>query len=160
MTDAPTSSADSGLKAQINKDLKTALLSGDKDRATVLRGLKSVILYAEVAKGSRDAGLPDDEIQALLSKEAKKRQESADLYKQGGNLEKAEAELAEKVMIEAYLPAQLSETEVHALVDEVANELGGVSKETMGRIIAGVKSKSGGAADGALVARLVKERLG
>ncbi len=146
-------------KEQIDKDLKTALLGGDKERASVLRSIKSAILYEEVAKGVRGDGLPDDEILRILNKEAKKRQESADLYIQGGNQEKADAELAEKVVIETYLPAQLGEDEVRSLVDEVSAEQGGISKQTMGAAIAAVKVKSGGAADGALVARLVKERI-
>jgi uncharacterized protein len=87
------------IKEQIDRDLKAAMLGGDKVLTTTLRGLKSAILYAEVASNQREAGLPDNEIVNLLGKEAKKRQESADLYRQGGNNEKAEAELAEKSVI-------------------------------------------------------------
>lgn len=148
------------LKAKIDQDLKAALLGGDKDKALTLRGMKAAILNEEVAKGIRDTGLPDDQIIAILQKEAKKRQESADLYVQGGNQEKADAELSEKKIIEAYLPAQLGEDEINALIDEVVAENGAASKETMGATIAAVKQKSGGAADGATVARLVRERIG
>ncbi|MET0779310.1 MAG: GatB/YqeY domain-containing protein, partial [Candidatus Saccharimonadales bacterium] len=88
------------LKQRIDQDLKVALLGGNKVLATTLRGLKSVILYAEVAKGVRDEGLGDDEIITLLAKEAKKRQESADLYEQGGSPERARLELDEKTVIE------------------------------------------------------------
>src|SRR5690348_5859158 len=112
------------LKSRIDQDLKTALLAGDKVLATTLRGLKSVILYAEVAKGMREQGLPDDEIVVLFSKEAKKRQESADLYKHGGNEEKAAAELEEKKVIESYLPAQMSEEELSKIIDQTIKELG------------------------------------
>lgn len=147
------------LKDKLQADLKTALLGGDKDRALVLRGMKAVILNEEVNKGIRDTGLPENEIIGLLQKEAKKRQESADLYVQGGNQEKADAELSEKKIIEEYLPAQLGEGEIGKLVDDAVAEIGPVAKETMGRIIAHVKDKSGGAADGGTVARLVKERL-
>lgn len=147
------------LKTQIDQDLKSALLAGDKDLATTLRGIKSVILYAEVAKGSRDEGLSDDEIIALLTKEAKKRQESADLYKKGGNEDRATAELREKDVIEKYLPAQLSDDELKALVDASVAELGVSSVQGMGQVIAAVKSKAGAAADGARIAALVKERL-
>lgn len=146
-------------KEKIDQDLKAALLAGDKEKATVLRGLKSAILYEEVAKGVRDSGLADDQIISILQKEAKKRQESADLYVRGGSQEKADAELAEKKILEAYLPAQLGEAEIGALIDEVVSENGAVTKETMGPTIAAVKQKAGGAADGATVARLVKERL-
>lgn len=147
------------LKQQIEQDLKTALLAGDKARATTLRGLKSVILYAEVAKGVREQGLPDDEIIALLSKEAKKRQESADFYEKGGSEERKAAELAEKVIIEAYLPKQLAEEEVIKIVEEAIAAADDNSPQSMGRIISTVKQKTGAVADGSLIARLVKERL-
>ncbi|HLZ14411.1 MAG TPA: GatB/YqeY domain-containing protein [Candidatus Saccharimonadales bacterium] len=147
------------LKERIDQDLKKALLAGDKSLATTLRGLKSVILYAEVAAGSRDTGLPDEEITALLAKEAKKRQESADLYTKGGSAERAEAELAEKRVIESYLPKQLSDDELKQLVDAVVKELGASTPQAMGQVISKVKEKSNGAADGARVAAAVKERL-
>jgi uncharacterized protein YqeY len=147
------------LKDKIDQDVKAALLGGDKERALTLRNIKAAILNEEVAKGIRDSGLPDDQIIAILQKEAKKRQESADLYIQGGNQEKASAELSEKKIIEEYLPAQLSEDEVKELIDVVETEQGAVTKETMGATIAAVKQKSGGAADGATIARLVRERI-
>ncbi|MDB5181539.1 MAG: hypothetical protein JWP13_302 [Candidatus Saccharibacteria bacterium] len=146
-------------KEKIDQDIKAALLGGDKERASVLRGVKSAVLYEEVAKGVRAEGLPDDEVLRILSKEAKKRQESADLYIQGGSQEKADAELSEKKIIEEYLPAQLSEDDISKLIDAIVAENGAISKETMGATIAAVKARSGGAADGATVARLVKERM-
>src|SRR6185436_15726373 len=100
------------LKQQIDADIKQAMLGGDKVLTTTLRGLKSAILYVEVAKNKREEGLTDDEITEVLSKEAKKRQESADLYVQGGNQVKADEELVEKIVIEKYLPAQISEDEL------------------------------------------------
>ncbi len=111
------------LKQRIDQELKQALLGGNKTLATTLRGLKSVILYAEVAKGARDKGLSDEEILTLFAKESKKRQESADLYVRGGNQEKADAELEEKQVIDAYLPKQLSDDELYAAVDGAINEL-------------------------------------
>jgi uncharacterized protein YqeY len=147
------------LKARIDQDLKVALLAGDKVLATTLRGLKSVILYAEVAKGVRDTGISDEEITALFSKEAKKRQESADLYKQGGNEEKATAELTEKAVIEQYLPKQLSDEELQQLVDAAVAEVGADGPSAMGQVIGAVKQKTAGQADGGRIAQLVKERL-
>lgn len=147
------------IKEQIDADLKQAMLSGDKVLATTLRGLKSAILYAEVAKGVRDEGLPEAEVIDLLSKEAKKRQESADMYVQGGNQEKADAELAEKKVIEQYLPEQLSDEEILKLVDEAIQQTGASGPQAMGQVIGLVKQKTAGQADGATIARLVKERL-
>lgn len=146
------------LKEKIDQDLKQAMLAGDKTLVTTLRGLKSVILNEEVAKGLRSDGLPDEEIIGLFVKEAKKREESADLYRQGGNGEKEQAELAEKVVIEQYLPEQMSEDELGRLVDEVMSQIG-KEPSKMGQIIGSVKQKAGSAADGATIARLVKEKL-
>lgn len=147
------------LKERLDQDLKTALLAGNKTLATTLRGLKSVILYAEVAAGSRDKGLSDEEIVALFAKEAKKRQESADLYKQGSDEARADAELEEKKVIEAYLPQQLSDEDLLAVVDGVIAELGVSGQQAMGQVIGQVKQKTAGQADGARIAQLVKQRL-
>lgn len=147
------------LKARIDRDLKQAMLSGDKTLVTTLRGLKSVILYAEVEKGSREQGLADEDVTQLLTKEAKKRQESADLYRQGGNEDRAAAELTEKVVIEKYLPEQMSEAEIAQLIDLAMKELGANNSQQMGQVIGKVKAETKGAADGATIARLVQQRL-
>jgi uncharacterized protein len=147
------------IKQQLEQDLKTALLAGNKDRVTTLRGLKSVILYAEVAQGVRDTGLEDEAILTLFAKEAKKRQESADLYVQGGNQEKADAEIAEKQIIEEYLPKQLTDEELFVIVDQVLAGFESPTPQLMGQIIGQVKQKTEGRADGARIAKAVKERL-
>ncbi len=147
------------IKQKLQDDVKAAMLAGDSLRLETLRGLKSVILYAEVAAGKREEGLTDDEILALFSKEAKKRQESAELYVQGGAQEKADKELAEKAIIEVYLPAQLSEVELMAVIDAVLNEVKPAGLQQMGQVIGQVKSKVGNTANGSLIAKLVKEKL-
>ena len=147
------------LEQRIEQDLKTALLAGDKVKVTTLRGLKSVLLYAKVAAGTRDESLSDEAVIALLSKEAKKRQESADLYKQGGSQERADAELTEKALIETYLPTQLDEAELRKIVEEVIAETHASGMADMGRVIGAVRAKTQGTADGAAIAQLVKERL-
>jgi uncharacterized protein YqeY len=147
------------VKEQIDADLKTAMLAGEKTLVTTLRGLKAAILNVEVAEGVRDTGLTDDKIIVLLQKEAKKRQESADLYNQGNRSELADKELIEKSVIEKYLPAQISEEELSVIVDSVITESGANNMQSMGQVIGAVKAKAGVSADGALVARLVKERL-
>lgn len=144
---------------QIDKDLKQAMLAGDKELVSVLRGLKSAILYEEVAQNKRDEGLPEQTVVTILQKEAKKRQESADMYAQGGDSERAEKEKRELEVIKAYLPQMMNEEEVTQLVDEVIQENPNVDKSKMGMIISEVKSRSNGRAGGALIARLVKERL-
>jgi uncharacterized protein YqeY len=147
------------LEQKIEQDLKTALLAHDAQRVSVLRGLKSVLLNVKVAEGKRDSGLDDDAVLTIFAKEAKKRQESADLYKQGGRQEKANAELAEKAIIEGYLPAQLGEAELDAMVNEAIKATGAEGPKDMGRVIGQVKQKTGASADGGLIAKIAKEKL-
>jgi uncharacterized protein len=149
----------SDIVTKITADLKQAMLAGDKKLATTLRGLKSVILYEEVARGAREKGLSDEDIVSLLSKEAKKRQESADLYKKGGNEERANDELAEKVIIEQFLPEQIGDDELSAVIEEaiVASEASSI--KDMGKVIGIAKEKLGSTADGARIAQAVKEKL-
>ena len=144
---------------QLTDDLKAAMLARDSATVETLRGLKSAILYAEVASGKRESGLSEDEILALLAKEAKKRQESADLYVQGGAQDRADKELSEKAMIEQYLPAQLTEGELLGLVDATIAHMQADGPQAMGKVIGAVKANAGPSADGAVIARLVKERL-
>lgn len=148
------------LKQRLDQDLKTAMLAGDKIQTTSIRGLKSAILYEELAQGKRDIGLPDQEIVSLLQKEAKKRQESAELYEKGGSPERAAAERTEKRLIETYLPEQLSDEELSGLIDVTVKAVGLLSTQTMGQIISQVKQSGGGAVDGGRIARAVKDRLG
>jgi uncharacterized protein YqeY len=147
------------LEQRIEADLKTAMLARETGRVDALRMVKSVLLNAKVAEGKRDTGLSDAEVITLLAKEAKKRQESADLYVQGGNQARADGELAEKALIEQYLPAQLSEAELGQIVDQVMSELQPAGLSAMGQVIGAVKAKVGASADGAVIARLVKEKL-
>lgn len=147
------------IKEKLEADIKTAMLSGDKSLVTTLRGLKSAVLNVEVEKGKRETGLGDDEVIALFQKEAKKRQESADLYDQGGSPERRDKELAEKKVIEQYLPEAMSEADITAIIDEVIVTMGANGMSAMGQVIGMVKQKAGAAADGATIARIVKEKL-
>ena len=147
------------LETTLNDDLKQAMLARDERTVSVLRMLKSTLLYAKVAAGNREEPLPDAAVIDLLAKEAKKRQESADLYTRGGNSEKAQQELAEKAVIERYLPEQLSEDDLVKIIREVVQEQSATDMTKMGQVIGTVKAKTGASADGAVIARLVKEQL-
>ncbi len=147
------------LEQKLEQDIKTALLAGDSTKATTLRGLKATLLNVKVAEGKRDSGLKDEEVQAVFAKQAKQRQESADMYIQGGNQTKADEELVEKAIIEEYLPKQLSEEEISKMIDEAIVSTGAAGPAGMGQVIGQVKSKAGASADGAVIARLAKEKL-
>ena len=150
------------MKDTLQNDLKTSMLARDSFTTDVLKGLKTAIQYEEVAKSKREEGLSDDEILAVFKKESKKRQDSIDMYKQGNNLEQAEKETKEKAIIDAYLPAQLTEDQVNELIDETLNELGisGPTRQDMGKIMGAVKSKAGPNLDGSMLAKLVNQRIG
>jgi len=145
------------IEQQVEQDVKSAMLARDSHRTETLRGLKSVFLYAKVSSGKRDEALSDDEAIALLSKEAKKRQESADLYIKGGDQARADKEIIEKEIIESYLPPKLSDDELEAIVDDVVSKA--PEPKNMGQIIGEVKKQTAGSADGGEIARLVKEKI-
>ncbi len=147
------------LKEDINNDLKTALLGGDRFKGEVLRGLKSVILDEEVKQNKRDDGLDDTTIEQLIAREIKKRGDSATQYAAAGRPELSETELKEAEVIKAYLPAQASEEEILEVIKKVVAELGVSDMSGMGQVIGGVKKELGNSADGALVAQLVKNTL-
>ena len=147
------------LKERINEDLKTALLSGDRFRAEVLRGLKAAILNEEVAKSARDEGLSDEAIEQVVAREVKKRNESAELYATNGREESAESERREAEVLSTYLPEQLSEADLAAIVAQTIDEMGATGMQQMGMVIGAVKQKVGNTADGATLARIVKDTL-
>lgn len=147
------------LKAQLDNDIKAALLGGDRFVADVLRGLKAVILNEEVAQGKRDAGLDDATIEQLIAKEVKKRNDSVQQYTAANRPELAEAEASEAKVLDAYLPEQLSEDDIRKTIIETMTALGVSGPAAMGQVIGAVKGKLGNTADGATIARLVKESL-
>lgn len=149
------------VKEQLQQDLKTAMLARDSFKTDVIKGLKSAILYAEVAAGKREEGLSDEEILAVFKKESKKRAESAELFEKGGRTESAEKERREKEVIDAYLPKQLSEDELQKLIDDAAAAMGlsQITKQDMGKVIGAVRAKGGAEVDGALLAKLVNARI-
>lgn len=147
------------LKALIETDLKNALLSGERFKADTLRNLKAAILNEEVAQNKRDEGLADEEVEKVVAREVKKRSESVKLYTEAGRQELADTEAEEISVIEVYLPKQLSEEEIKKAVDEAIAILGVSGPQAMGQVIGSVKARLGNTADGAVVARLVKEAL-
>lgn len=147
------------LKEQINIDLKTALLGGDRFTGEVLRGLKAAILNEEVAKSKREEGLDETSIEELITREIKKRNESATIYDGAGRPELSETERAEAKVLAVYLPAQVSEVEIMKAIERSSAELGVSSMAGMGQVIGAVKKEFGTSADGALIATLVKKTL-
>lgn len=147
------------LKDKIQDDTKAALLGGDRVVADTLRNLKAAILNEEVAQGKRDEGLSDAEIEKIIAREVKKRNESVAIYEQNGRPELAETERQEAEIISRYLPEQMSEDELREVVKNKVTELGVGGPQAMGQVIGAVKQQVGNSADGALIAKIVKETL-
>ena len=144
---------------QIERDLKAALLGGDKVTTEALRTVKSTLQNEAISLGVRDAGLDDEQAQKVLAKESKKRTEAAELYQKAGAEDRAKAELNEKSIIDKYLPEQMDEAAVKQIVQEEVAKIPQSTPADMGKIIGAVRAKTGGAADGGLIAKLVKESI-
>jgi uncharacterized protein YqeY len=147
------------LKQRIQDDLKAALLGGDRFVAETLRTLKAAILNEEVAQSKRDVGLNDDEIEKIIAKEVKKRNEAAALYDQNMREDSAANERREAEILGKYLPEQLNDAELKTIVDAKVAELEATGPQMMGQVIGAVKKEVGSRADGAMIAQLVKQAL-
>jgi uncharacterized protein YqeY len=145
------------LQQRIDDDLKQALREGDKHRLSVLRMLKSAVIYAAVA--SRPSELTNEDVVKVLRKEAKQRQDSADAYEKAESFDRRDAELSEKAIVEEYRPAQMDEATLEKEVNAVIHELGPLSPQTLGRIIGAAAQRVAGQADGGRVAAMVREKL-
>lgn len=146
------------LKQRIQDDLKAALLGGNRFESETLRGLKAAILNVEVAEGKREDGLDDAGIEQVIAKEIKKRNEAAALYDQNMREDSADEERRQADIMSRYMPKQLNEAELKTIVDAKVAELGADVK-MMGQVIGAVKKEVGNTADGAMIAKLVKEAL-
>lgn len=147
------------LKELVSNDMKTALLGGNRFEGDTLRNLKAAILNEEVAQNKRDTGLSDAEIEVIIAREVKKRRESIALYEANNRPELAQSEKDEVAVLEKYLPEQLSEADLGKIVDAKIAELGVSGVAAMGQVIGAVKKDAGNSADGATLARLVKDAL-
>lgn len=142
--------------SNFQEDLKQAQLSRDETKVSTLRMLLSELKNAEIAKGEQ---LSEEDIIGVLAKEAKKRKEAAAGFRQGDREQQAQKEEAELLVLEQYLPKQLSSEELTKIVEQTINELGANSLADMGKVIGVVMGKVKGQADGGVVSGLVKERL-
>lgn len=139
------------LAERVKSDLQTAMKAGEKDRVGTLR-----LVLSELQKAAKDGS--SDEL-AVLRRERKRRYESARAFRDGGRPELADVEEAEASVIEAYLPAELSDEQLRALVDRAVSETGAQSPRDMGRVMPVAMREVDGRADGRRVSEAVKEAL-
>lgn len=139
---------------QVKQDVTTALKAGDRERATALR-----LITNELQKAHKEAaGTEADEV-AVLQRERKRRIEAADAYREAGRDDLAEGEQREAELIAEYMPEQLSDDELHAIVGDVVAESGATSPKEMGKVMSMVMPRVQGRADGKRVSAVVKEKL-
>lgn len=149
------------LQQNIDQDFLTAFKSGDKFTVSVLRMLKSVIQNKKIEKGvGKEDILADDEVIAVIKSEVKKRKDSAASYHEAARVDLAENEEAEIVVLEKYMPAQLSADEIRNIVKETISTLGATSAAEFGKVMGAVVAKTKGQADGQVISTIVKEELG
>ncbi|MFC5803278.1 GatB/YqeY domain-containing protein [Streptomyces formicae] len=149
------------LKTKLHEDLTEAIRARDELRSSTLRLTLAAISKEEVA-GKQARELSDDEVQKVIAKEAKKRREAADAFAQGGRGEQAEREKAEGEILDAYLPQQLSDDELNAVVAQAVEEAraaGAEGPRAMGAVMKIVNPKVAGRAEGGRVAAAVKKLL-
>lgn len=146
------------LKQQIDQDIKTAMLAKKKDELTALRAIKSAILLAETEKGAGDDLSGEAEIK-LLTKAAKQRKESAELYAKEGRDDLASKEQFEFEIISRYLPEQLSEADLKAAIAGIISDTGASGMQDMGKVMGAATKKLAGKADGKMISQMVKSIL-
>jgi uncharacterized protein YqeY len=144
------------LKQQLTEDMKTAMRGGDKDRLGVIRLILAAIKQREVDERIQ---LDDTQTIAVLEKMLKQRKDSVSQYVAANREDLANVERAEMAVIEAYLPAKLSDAEVDAMIEAAIAETEASSARDMGKVVAAVKAKAAGRADMAQVSARIKARL-
>ena len=142
---------DMAILEQVQVDTREAMKAGERDRVAALR-----LITDALQKDRKDGG--DDEV-AVLRRERKRRLEAAEAYREGGSGDRAAAEEAEAREIERYLPAEMSEDELAALVDDAISQTGAAEPSEMGRVMGALMPKVGGRAEGKRVSAMVRDRL-
>ena len=145
------------LKQNIETEIKKAMLAKDKDRLRALRSIKSLIMLEETKGGS--TGVTEEDEMKILTKAAKQRKDSADIYQQQNREDLATVELAELEIINEFLPKQLSEEEVEAELKAIIAELGAEGPKDMGKVMGVATKKLAGKADGKMISQKVKNLL-
>ena len=147
-----------GLKERLQGDLTEAIRSRDELRSGTIRMVLTAITNEEVS-GKSARVLVDTEIITVLSREAKKRREAADAFRDAGHADRSERETSEGKIITEYLPEQLSEDDVKKLIADAITETGAAGPAGMGLVMKAIQPKVAGKADGGVVSGLVKAAL-
>jgi uncharacterized protein YqeY len=144
------------LKERITDDMKSAMRAGEKDRLAVVRLILAAIKQREV---DERVTLDDAQVLAVLEKMAKQRKESIAQFESGGRADLVAKENAELAVVQSYLPAQLSDAELDAIIAEAIASTGATTVKDMGKVMGIVKTKAAGRADMGAVGARIKQKL-
>ncbi|MBD1862647.1 MULTISPECIES: GatB/YqeY domain-containing protein [Trichocoleus] len=148
------------LKDRISEDLKAAMKSKEKLRLETIRSIKKALLEKEVSlRPSGQTDLTEAQEMELLLQQAKQRRDSIEQYQQAGRTDLADQEAQELAILEAYLPAQLSDDELSKIIDEIITEVGATSLKDLGKVMGTAIQRVKGQADGKKIQALVKAKL-
>lgn len=142
----------------ISAAIKTAMMARDKVALEALRGIKKEFLEAKTAKGS-DGSLSDEQAIKILQKMVKQRKESAQIYASQQRQDLADTELAEAAVIERYLPAQMPEAELEAVISDIIKKLNATGPQDMGKVMGVATKQLAGLAEGRMISEKVKSLL-
>ena len=151
------------IKERLNAELKSAMRSGDATRRDALRMLLAAVKQGEVDTldpDKRTGGLSEDDVTAILMREAKRRREAIEGFEKGGATERAAQERSELRLIESYLPQQMTRAEIEPLARQAIAEAGATTPAQAGAVMQRLMPKVKGKADGKLVSQIVREILG
>lgn len=147
---------------QLSEDIKDAMRAKDKTRLRTLRSLRAALQKKQIAArdGSGDeAELSEQEVLAVIRKEAKQRKESIEQFAEGGRDDLVAKEQEELDVLEEYMPEPLSDEELHAIINEIIDDTGASSMADMGRVMGPAMSKLRGQVDGGRVQQIVQDKL-
>ena len=145
------------LTEKINADVKAAMLAREKEKLAALRAIKSALMLEATKDGSGEVS--EETGMKILQKLHKQRKDAAALYKEQGREDLLHDEVFQADIIEAYLPAQMSEEEIAVVVKEIIAQTGASSPADMGKVMGAAMGRLSGKADGKLISKLVKENL-
>ncbi|WP_339703537.1 GatB/YqeY domain-containing protein [Algoriphagus aquimarinus] len=146
------------LKQKIESEIKSAMIARDKIRLGALRSIKSLILLEETKSGAKAEITEEDELK-LLTKAAKQRKDSADIYEQQSRPDLYEVEMAELAVLQEFLPVAMTDEEISAAIKEIIAQTGASSPKDMGKVMGVASKQLAGKADGKVISEKVKAIL-
>jgi len=147
-------------KQDLQGQLKQSMLAKNTEKTSVLRMLISAITYYEIQKGGAGYVATDEDVMTIVQKEAKQRKDSIEEYTKANRQDLVAKEQSELALLQTYLPAQMSEEEIKALVEQAITQTGATNIQDIGKVMGMLVPQTRGKADGAIVSKIVRETLG